>query len=163
MRAIKTLDEYVAPSGFYVVINRYYTATVRNVSDFVAYLDSKQGKTDIDLEVFGEVRSVDYESRADFRARVYEIIAEIKGFATFSNRGNKHQFIQCTDDVETISIRTKSGNRITVCVMDVYYGKCVDIKYHSDEKKFTVIGFDGGMTPIKHTEVTLMTVLLDKK
>mgnify|MGYP003648587605 FL=1 len=40
---------------------------------------------------------------------------------------------------------------------------CVDIKYHSDEEKFTVIGFDGGKTPIKHTEVTLMTILLDKK
>ena len=160
---METLDEYVAPSGFYVVINRYYTATVRNISSFVAYLDSEQGKDDIDLEVFGEVKNIDHEARDDFRAKVYEIIAEIKGFATFSNRGNKHQFIECTDGVETISIRTKGGKKITVCVMEELPKKCVDIKYHSDEEKFTVIGFDGGKTPIKHTEVTLMTILLDKK
>ena len=157
---METIDKYVAPNGFYVVINKYYTATVRNVSDFMTYLDSEQGKTDIDLEVFGKIKSIDYEARADFRARVYEIIAEIKGFATFSNRGNKHQFIECTDDVETISIRTKGGKKITVCVMEVYYSKCVDIKYHSDKEKFTVMGFDGGKTPIKQTEVTLTSILM---
>jgi hypothetical protein len=138
---MEDLNDYIAPSGFYVVINRYYTATVRSVRDFTAYLDSEWGKNDIDLEVFGEIKNI------------------IKGFATFSNRGNKHQFIECTDDVETISIRTKGGKKITVCVMEDY-GKCVDIKYHSDEEKFTVIGFDGGKTPIKHTEVTLMTMLM---
>jgi hypothetical protein len=157
---METIDKYVAPNGFYVVINKYYTATVRNVSDFMTYLDSEQGKTDIDLEVFGKIKSIDYEARADFRARVYEIIAEIKGFATFSNRGNKHQFIECTDDVETISIRTKGGKKITVCVMEVYYSKCVDIKYHSDKEKFTVMGFDGGKTPIKQTDVTLTSILM---
>ena len=68
---METLDEYVAPSGFYVVINRYYTATVRNISSFVAYLDSEQGKDDIDLEVFGEVKNIDHEARDDFRAKVY--------------------------------------------------------------------------------------------
>jgi hypothetical protein len=155
-----TIDEYVAPTGFYVVINKYYTATVRNIRDFTAYLDSEWGKNDIDLEVFGEIKNIDYEARDDFRAKVYEIIAEIKGFATFTNRGNKHQFIECTDDVETISIRTKGGKKITVCVMEVYYSKCVDIKYHSDKDKFTVMGFDGGKTPIKQTEVTLMTMLM---
>lgn len=160
MRVMETLDDYVAPNGFYVVINKYCTATVRNVSNFMTYLDSEQGKTDIDLEVFGKIKSIDYEARADFRARVYEIIAEIKGFATFSNRGNKHQFIECTDDVETISIRTKGGKKITVCVMEVYYSKCVDIKYHSDKEKFTVMGFDGGKTPIKQTEVTLTSILM---
>ena len=160
MRVIETLDEYVAPNGFYVVINKYYTATVRSVSDFMTYLASEQGKSDIDLEVFGEIKNIDHEARDDFRAKVYEIIAEMKGFATFSNRGNKHQFIECTDDVETISIRTKGGKKITVCVMEVYYSKCVDIKYHSDKDKFTVMGFDGGKTPIKQTEVTLTSILM---
>lgn len=159
-KKMEDLNDYIAPNGFYVVINKYYTATVRNVRDFTAYLDGEWGKNDIDLEVFGEVRSVDYESRVDFRAKVYEIIAEIKGFATFSNRGNKHQFIECTDGVETISIRTKGGKKITVCVMEDY-GKCVDIKYHNDEEKFTVIGFDGGKTPVKRTEITLMTMLIN--
>ena len=157
---MEDLNDYIAPNGFYVVINKFYTASVRSVRDFTAYLDSEWGKNDIDLEVFGEVRSIDYESRLDFRAKVYEIIAEIKGFATFSNRGNKHQFIECTDDVETISIRTKGGKKITVCVMEVYYSKCVDIKYHSDKEKFTVMGFDGGKTPIKQTEVTLTSILM---
>jgi len=151
---MKDLNDYVAPNGFYVVINRYYTATVRNISDFVAYLDSEQGENDIDLEVFGEIKSIDHEARIDFKAKVYEIIANIKGFATFSNGGNKHQFIQCTDGVETISIRTQAGKRITVCVMEDY-GKCVDIKYHDGGEGFKVIGFG---EEDHHLDLKLLTI-----
>ena len=38
--------------------------------------------------------------------------------------------------------------------------KCVDIKYHTDKDSFRIMGFNGGSTPVPHTEVTLTTILL---
>ena len=160
MRIIKTkipknLTDYYAPNGFHIVINKQYTATVRNLLDFVVYLNTRD---DIDMDVFGEITNVDQESRSDFQSVIYELIAEVKGFATFSNGGNKHQFIECTDGVETISIKTKNGKQLTICVMEDY-GNCIDIKLH-EQDKFKIIGFDEGRTPVPHTDVTLTTILL---
>jgi hypothetical protein len=162
MRIIKTkipknLTDYYATNGFHIVINKYYTATVRNLLDFVIYLNTRD-RDDIDMDVFGEITNVDQESRSDFKSGIYELIAEVKGFATFSNGGNKHKFIECTDGVETISIKTKNGKQLTICVMEDY-GNCIDIKLH-EQDKFNIIGFDKGRTPVPNTEVTLTTILL---
>jgi hypothetical protein len=153
MKTIKTtipnnLKDYYAPNGFHIVINKHYTATVRNLLDLVVYLNTRN---DMDMDVFGEITNVDQDSRTDFQSVIYEIIAEVKGFATFSNGGNKHQFIECTEGVETISIKTKSGKQLTVCVMEDY-GSCIDIKLHQQDK-FKIIGFDEGGTPVPHTDV----------
>jgi hypothetical protein len=160
MKTIKTkipknLTDYYAPNGFHIVINKHYTATVRNLIDLATYLSNRD---DIDMDVFGEITNVDQESRSDFQSVIYELIAEVKGFATFSNQGNKHQFIECTDGVETISIKTKNGKQLTICVMEDY-GKCIDIKLH-EQDKFKIIGFDEGGTPVPRTDVTLTTILL---
>ena len=82
----------------------------------------------------------------------------VKDFAVFQNGANKHQFVQCTENVETISIRTRDGKKITVCVMDK--AKCVDVKYHTDKKSFKIIGFNEVGPAIPTEEVTLTTILL---
>lgn len=48
------------------------------------------------------------------------------GFKTFNDEF-KHQFVLCQDENETISIRTKSGKRITVSIME--RAGCIDVKY----------------------------------
>ena len=94
---------------------------------------------------------------------------EIKeGFATF-NKEFPHQFIQCEDSNETISIRTKNGKRITISVMEM--ANCVDIAYHDsliepisngskDIPQFEMIGFNCGSTPIQRTPITIATIML---
>jgi len=92
------------------------------------------------------------------------------GFKTFNENFN-HQFVLCQDANETISIRTKSGKRITISVMDS--AGCIDIKYfdsplpkinngNSDLAQFTVMGFNEGQTPIKSTALTLLTILTNR-
>jgi hypothetical protein len=94
-----------------------------------------------------------------------------EGFKTF-NQEFKHQFIECSEQNETISIKTKSGKRIAISVMEKY-GKCIDIKYfdspqkpvqngQSKVEKFKVLGFDLGTTPIPRTDVTLFTILMNE-
>jgi hypothetical protein len=45
------LKEFCAKNGIYVKIDQNYTATVRNLSDFIEYINSSF----IDLDIFGEV------------------------------------------------------------------------------------------------------------
>tara|TARA_R110000744_G_scaffold81915_2_gene160938 strand:+ start:2993 stop:3493 length:501 start_codon:yes stop_codon:yes gene_type:complete len=142
-------------AGFYIKINSGYTATVRTILSLTEYINSNP--KDIDLSVFGEITSFDSSASKQFIVALYQIIAEVKDFAVFQNGANKHQFVQCTENVETISIRTLGGKKITVCVMSK---ECVDIKYHTDKDSFKIIGFNGGSTPVPHTEVTLTTILL---
>lgn len=108
------------------------------------------------------------EGYREFHSYLIEIIAEVKGFASF-NSSYKHTFVECEDSNQTISIKTKDGKRITVSVMEG--AGCVDIAYHDsplekenngnkDIAKFEIIGFDLGKTPIPRTQVTLATILL---
>ena len=142
-------------AGFYIKINSGYTATVRTILSLTEYINSNPN--DIDLDVFGEIKNFDKSASNEFVVALYQIIAEVKDFAVFQNGANKHQFVQCTENVETISIRTLGGKKITVCVMS---SECVDIKYHTDKDSFKIIGFNGVSTPVPHTEVTLSTILL---
>ena len=142
-------------AGFYIKINSGYTATVRTILSLTEYINSNP--KDIDLSVFGEITSFDSSASKQFIVALYQIIAQVKDFAVFQNGANKHQFVQCTENVETISIRTLGGKKITVCVMSK---ECVDIKYHTDKDSFRIMGFNGGSTPVPHTEVTLTTILL---
>ena len=152
------LKDYNAPNGYYVAINKQYKATVRNLQEFKYYINNNFEQ--LDMEVFGNITNEDDNATPLFKSNLYKIIAEVKGFATFCNNGNKHQFIQCTEGVETISILTKGGKKITVCVMEDY-GKCVDIKFHNEEEdRFSLIGFDAGQTPVPSTKLTLATILL---
>lgn len=143
-------------AGFYIKINSVYTATVRTILSLTEYINSNPN--DIDLDVFGEIKNFDKSASNEFVVVLYQIIAEVKDFAVFQNGANKHQFVQCTENVETISIRTLGGKKITVCVMD--RAKCVDVKYHTDKESFKIMGFNEGDTPIPSTEVTLTTILL---
>lgn len=143
-------------AGFYIVMNRNYTATVRNILSLTEYINSHPN--DIDLDVFGEIKNFDRSASNEFVEALYQVIAEVKDFAVFQNGSNKHQFVQCTENVETISIRTRDGKKITVCVMDK--AKCVDVKYHTDKESFKVMAFNEGGTVIPTEEVTLTTILL---
>ena len=72
MKTIKTkipknLTDYYAPNGFHIVINKHYTATVRNLIDLATYLSNRD---DIDMDVFGEITNVDQESRSDFQSAI---------------------------------------------------------------------------------------------
>ena len=153
----KELQYYHLPSGYYVVINRNYTATVRSVYDLKDYINNNVEQ--IDLDVFGQIKNEDSEASEAFVGVLNRILAEVMDYKTF-NDGFRHQFIECQSDLETISIRTKGGKYITLAVMEKF-GQCVDIKLHNKEK-FKIIGFDGGKTPVPHTDVTLTTILLNK-
>ena len=143
-------------AGFYIKINSGYTATVRTILSLTEYINSNPN--DIDLDVFGEIKNFDKSASNEFVVALYQIIAEVKDFAVFQNGANKHQFVQCTENVETISIRTLGGKKITVCVMSK---ECVDIKYHTDKDSFRIIGWFNEVGPaIPTEEVTLSTILL---
>jgi hypothetical protein len=153
-------------SSFYVRMNQHYVATVRSLEGFIWAINN----CGID-ENFGEITKLadkEAEGYRDFHSYLVEIIAEVKGFASF-NSSYKHTFVECEDSNQTISIKTKEGKRITVSVMEG--AGCVDIAYHDsplekenngnkDVPKFEIIGFDLGKTPIPRTQVTLATILL---
>ena len=149
------LEHYHAKNGFHIQMNLNYTATVRNLKDFVDYINSPY--SDIDLDFFGTITSRDESVSDDFKYVLNTIIGEVKGFAVF-NAQFKHTYIECKDKTETISVRTSNGKLITFSVM---FNQCVDIKYHNGKDDFTIIGFDGGQTPVPHTQVTLQTILLN--
>ena len=153
-------------SSFYVRMNQHYVATVRSLESFIWAINN----SGID-ENFGEITKLadkEAEGYREFHSYLIEIIAEVKGFASF-NSSYKHTFVECEDSNQTISIKTKEGKRITVSVMEG--AGCVDIAYHDsplekenngnkDIAKFEIIGFDLGKTPIPRTEVTLATIML---
>jgi hypothetical protein len=153
-------------SSFYVRMNKNYTATVRSLESFIWAINN----SGID-ENFGEITKLadkEAEGYREFHSYLIEIIAEVKGFAVF-NRDFPHQFIQCENSNETISIRTKKGKRITISVIEM--ADCADIAFHDsalekenngskDVAKFEIIGFDLGKTPIPRTQVTLATIML---
>jgi hypothetical protein len=137
--------------GYYVKINRYYTATVRNLNDFVQYL---KNTGDVDMEVFGQIVRRAEKPSPLFTGHLYGIIAQIKGYESFN--GCEHQFVECQSKNETISIRTASGKNLTVCIMED--SGCIDVKYH-DGDRFNIIGFAEGSTPVKRSEVSLLAIL----
>ena len=151
----ENLEEYNAKNGFSIQMNRYYTATVRNLREFANYINKPD--TDITPDVFGNIKNHDETVGDDFKHVLNTIIAEVKGFASF-NAQHKHTYIECTDKSETISVKTSSGELITFSIL---FNTCVDVKYHNGEDDFTIIGFHGGQTPVPHTKVTLQTVLLE--
>lgn len=176
MKETKTKFEFTLPEkeankvlkdGFYVKINKNWTATVRCLADLIQVLSS--GDHDIDQEVFGIITNESSDpNRGNFKSYLIEIIAKYKGFASF-NSCYKHQFVELKEENETISIKTANGELITISVMEK--SGCVDIKYHTsdqdkndnDNSMFTIIGFDGGKTPVPHTDLSLITILLKPK
>ena len=153
-------------NSFYVRMNKHYVATVRSLESFIWAINN----SGID-DTFGEITKLadkEEEGYREFHSYLIEIIAEVKGFASF-NSCYKHTFVECEDSNQTISIKTKNGKRITVSVMEG--ADCVDIAYHDsslekenngskDIAKFEIIGFDLGKTPIPRTQVTLATIML---
>ncbi len=151
----EALTQYVAPKGYYVRMDKNYVATVRNLQEFINYIENNS----VDMEVFGQIQEKDMLAHPEFKYALNEIIAEVKGGFKVFNGEFKHQFIQCTDDNETISIRTNAGRLITICIMEKF-GQCADVKYH-DKEKFSAIQFDGGATA-KRDEMTLLTIPFNK-
>ena len=76
----KELQYYHLPSGYYVVINRCYTATVRSVRDFKEYLNNNPDQ--IDMEVFGQIKNEDSEASEAFVGVLNRILAEVMGYTT---------------------------------------------------------------------------------
>jgi len=162
------LKDYYAPKGFYVRMDKNYVATTRNLQSFINYINENT----IDMEVFGHIEERDDKAEQNFKYALNEIIAKVKGDFKVFNGGFKHQYIQCDEENETISIKTKGGKNITISVMEKY-GNCVDIKYFDspqpkvlngikEVEKFKVVGFDLGQTPIERTDVTLFTILMNE-
>ncbi len=160
----KHLRKTYLQDPFYVVMNKHYIATVRNLESFIEAIKT----CGID-DNFGEItkESSDKENMSHFYHYLMEIICEVKGFPSFNSC--KHSFVQCDMKKQTISIKTKSGKMITVCVMED--ANCIDIQYVDPEGPtvnngseeipvFKMIGFNVGSTPVKATEVTLATILL---
>ena len=150
------MENYYAKNGFHIQINLNYTATVRNLKEFVDYINSPY--SDIDLDFFGTITSRDESVSDDFKYFLNTMISEVKGFAVF-NAQFKHTYIECKDSKETISVRTSNGKLITFSII---YNQCVDVKYHNGKDDFTIIGFHEGQTPIPPNKVTLQTILLNQ-
>lgn len=155
------LKGIILSDGFYVTINQNYTATVRDLPSFIWAINNCEPD-----ESFGVVKSESSDKNSkEFFIQMMLIINTFKGFALF-NRGMAHQFIQCENENETISIKTKSGKRITVSVIEM--SDSVDIVYHDSTlenadknvPQFEVIGFNCGQTPIKRTAITVATIKL---
>jgi hypothetical protein len=141
-------------------MNQHYTATVRDLSSFVWAINNCNPD-----ENFGVVtnQSNDKDSKPFF-VQMMQIIYAFTGFSIF-NSEFPHQFVECENENETISIKTKSGKRITISVME--NASCVDIVYHDapmerneNIPQFEIIGFNCGATPVKRTPVTIATILL---
>jgi hypothetical protein len=67
-------DMYL-PMGFYVKINPYYTATIRNLNSFESYL---QRKDEIWGNEFGEITNVDKSASKEWVSELKRLIAEKK-------------------------------------------------------------------------------------
>jgi hypothetical protein len=158
------VKDIILSDGYYVKMNQHYTATVRDLSSFVWAINNCNPD-----ENFGVVtnQSNDKDSKPFF-VQMMQIIHAFKGFSIF-NREFPHQFIECENENETISIKTKGGKRITVSVIE--RANCVDIAYHdapiepinngnSNIPQFEIIGFNCGGTPVKRTAVTIATIML---
>jgi hypothetical protein len=156
--------------GFYVKINKGWTATIRCLADFIQVLES--GHHEVDPDLFGIITKESKDpNKGNFYHYLIDIICKYKGFAKFNNC--KHTFVELEDQKQTITIKSKSGHLITVCVME--NAGCVDILYHNSGmdkhdngsedgiNQMEVMGFLGGGTPIKRTNVSLMTILLGDK
>lgn len=174
----KTLE-----SGFHVIINKHYTATVRNLASFVDYLQGNPNEPD---EGFGEItkeatitlgtpimgiKGMTREVIEDnsFYHYMLKIIGYVNGYAVFNN--NPHQFIELENEKETVSIRTKGGKLITIAVMED--ASCADIQLHNSGlepvnngqpiPQFNIVGFNCGKTPVKETAVTIAAIKLGDK
>ena len=91
-------------SSFYVRMNQHYVATVRSLEGFIWAINN----CGID-ENFGEITKLadkEAEGYREFHSYLVEIIAEVKGFASF-NSSYKHTFVEGEDSNQTISIKTK--------------------------------------------------------
>jgi hypothetical protein len=156
----KNVKDIILSDGYYVKMNQHYTATVRDLSSFVWAINN----CDTD-ENFGVVTNQSNDKDSElFFIQMMQIIFAFKGFATF-NSCYPHQFVQCKEVNETISIKTKGGKRITISVME--NASCVDIAYHDapmerneNIPQFEIIGFNCGATPVKRTAVTIATIML---
>jgi hypothetical protein len=154
------VKDIILSDGYYVKMNNNYTATVRDLASFIWAINNCNPD-----ENFGIVTNKSNDKNSEkFLPQMMQIIYAFKGFAIF-NREFPHQFVQCEEANETISIKTKSGKRITLSVME--NANCVDIAYHDapieaneDIPQFEIIGFNGGKTPVKRTPVTLATIML---
>lgn len=160
----RNVKDIILSDGYYVKMNQHYTATVRDLASFVWAINNCNPD-----ENFGVVtnQSNDKNSKPFF-IQMMQIIYAFKGFATF-NSNFTHQFVQCENENETISIKTKGGKRITVSVIEG--ANCIDIVSHDspiepinngskDIPQFEIIGFNCGGTPVKRTPVTLTTIML---
>ncbi|MDG1950108.1 MAG: hypothetical protein P8J32_04830 [bacterium] len=160
----KTLE-----GGFYVKINKHYTATIRNLASFVDYLQGNPNEPD---ENFGIITKESIAENgqiedSNFYAYLLEIIGYVNGFATFNSC--PHKFVELQAQKETISIRTKGGKLITVAVIED--AGCVDVQLHNSGlepvdngrpvPQFEIIGFNCGGTPVPTTPVTLATIKLN--
>ncbi len=153
------VKDIILSDGYYVRMNKHYTATVRDLASFIWAINN----CDTD-ENFGVVTNQSNDANSkQFFIEMMKIIYTFKGFATFNNC--EHQFVECENENETISIKTKSGKRITVSVME--NANCVDIVYYDapiepneDIPQFEIIGFNCGKTPVKRTTVTVATIML---
>ena len=117
------VKDIILSDGYYVKMNNNYTATVRDLASFIWAINN----CDPD-ENFGIVTNKSNDKNSEkFLPQMMQIIYAFKGFAIF-NREFAHQFVQCEEANETISIRTKGGKRITISVIEM--ANCVDIVSH---------------------------------
>ena len=158
------VKDIILSDGYHVKMNQHYTATVRDLSSFVWAINNSNPD-----ENFGIVTNQSNDKDSEkFLPQMMQIIYAFKGFAIF-NREFPHQFIQCENENETISIRTKKGKRITISAIEM--ANCADIAFHDSEiepinngnkdiPQFEIIGFNCGSTPVNRTPVTLATIML---
>jgi len=151
--------------AFFVKINKNYSATVKNLSSFIDYIQMYSHDLD---ESFGEIEK-DSKEDYDFYNHLLEVICYVNGFAKFNT--NPHQFVELKNEKETVSIRTKSGKLVTICFSEL--SRSADVVLHnsgmqsidngSPVPQFEVMGLKCGETPIKSTPVTISVIQLGKK
>ena len=94
------VKEITLNDGFYITMNKNYTATVRNLESLIYAI----GSCGID-ETFGNiVKESNDKDLNNFYHYLMLIIEKVKGFKTFNSC--KHTFVQCENKKQTISIKT---------------------------------------------------------